>query len=332
MFKVEIDVNSTVKQLKEKVEEDKGKDYPAAAQKLIYSGKILEDEKKILDYDIEESKFVVLMVTKNKPQSAKVSESSASQEETASAAASEKPRPATSQGASSTPASGTSSKTQEATDADKTDAESEAKASEKSASTDETTLAENTATALAAAIEEPLSVLQSAESALVTGQDYENMVLEIMKLGFDREHVERALRVNFNNPDRAVEFLYNGGGTQEFEAGIMEDSPLTGSGNEANVTSSSTPLQSATTQSAENPLEFLRNQPQFQQMRRVIQRNPHVLPALLQQIGSTNPPLLQLISQNQETFVQMINEPVDEGGQSGTVQAGQAAEIGRAHV
>lgn len=27
-------------------------------------GKILEDEKKILDYDIEESKFVVLMVTK----------------------------------------------------------------------------------------------------------------------------------------------------------------------------------------------------------------------------------------------------------------------------
>lgn len=279
MFKVEIDVNSTVKQLKEKVEEDKGKDYPAAAQKLIYSGKILEDEKKILDYDIEESKFVVLMVTKNKPQSAKVSESSASQEETASAAASEKPRPATSQGASSTPASGTSSKTQEATDADKTDAESEAKASEKSDSTDETTLAENTATALAAAIEEPLSVLQSAESALVTGQDYENMVLEIMKLGFDREHVERALRVNFNNPDRAVEFLYNGGGTQEFEAGIMEDSPLTGSGNEANVTSSSTPLQSATTQSAENPLEFLRNQPQFQQMRRVIQRNPHVLPA-----------------------------------------------------
>lgn len=30
-----------VKQLKEKVEEDKGKDYPAAAQKLIYSGKFL---------------------------------------------------------------------------------------------------------------------------------------------------------------------------------------------------------------------------------------------------------------------------------------------------
>lgn len=31
---------------------------------FLFSGKILEDEKKIVDYDIEESKFVVLMVTK----------------------------------------------------------------------------------------------------------------------------------------------------------------------------------------------------------------------------------------------------------------------------
>lgn len=61
---------------------------------------------------------------------------------------------------------------------------------------------------------------------------------------------------------------------------------------------------------ADDPLAFLRSQPQFQQMRQVIQQNPQLLNAVLQQIGQTNPALLQLISQNQESFVRMLNEPV----------------------
>ena len=51
------------------------------------------------------------------------------------------------------------------------------------------------------------SVIQSAESTLVTGQEYENMLTEMMSMGFEREQVVQALRASFNNPDRAVEYL-----------------------------------------------------------------------------------------------------------------------------
>lgn len=43
-----------------------------------------------------------------------------------------------------------------------------------------------------------------------------------------------------------------------------------------------------------NPLSFLRNQPQFQVMRQLIQQNAALLPALLQEIGRENPELLQV--------------------------------------
>ncbi|XP_074985020.1 UV excision repair protein RAD23 homolog B isoform X2 [Caretta caretta] len=161
------------------------------------------------------------------------------------------------------------------------------------------------------------NLFEDATSALVTGQSYENMVTEIMSMGYEREQVIAALRASFNNPDRAVEYLLMGiPGDRETQA-AADPPQAAGTG----ASQSSAAAAAATTTSSSSgghPLEFLRNQPQFQQMRQIIQQNPNLLPALLQQIGRENPQLLQQISQHQEHFIQMLNEPVQEsGGQGG---------------
>ncbi|NWZ60283.1 RD23A protein, partial [Haliaeetus albicilla] len=136
----------------------------------------------------------------------------------------------------------------------------------------------------------------------VTGSEYETMLTEIMSMGYERERVVAALRASYNNPHRAVEYLLTGipGSPEPERPPVQESRP---------------PEQQAPEgQWGENPLEFLREQPQFQNMRQVIQQNPALLPALLQQLGQENPQLLQQISQHQEQFIQMLNEPLGELG------------------
>ena len=61
-FKIEVEATDTVATLKSKIEESQS--HPVANQKLIYSGKILSDDKTIGDCQIKEKDFLVLMVSK----------------------------------------------------------------------------------------------------------------------------------------------------------------------------------------------------------------------------------------------------------------------------
>lgn len=272
-FTVEIDPTKTVKDLKDKIETQKG--FPAEQQKLIYAGKILSDEQPLTEYNIDEKKFIVVMVAKPKAGSTSATEERAEPDSNKEHTTSSAPTPA-----APAPAPTSNPTTQEAP--------------------------------RPVAAPQP-SILSTAagggqaESALLMGEEYNRMVNNIVDMGYDREQVEQALRASFNNPDRAVEYLLTGIPAQLFEDPPEDPSEGQEHGHEH----------------AQDPLAFLRTQPQFQQMRQVIQQNPQLLNAVLQQIGQTNPALLQLISQNQEAFVRMLNEPA--GATGGATEQGAPA-------
>lgn len=283
-IQIEIDPEQTVKALKEKIEAERGKDnFPVSGQKLIYAGKILQDDTPIKDYKIDEKNFVVVMVSKTKPAAA------------ASPPVSEAPKPpAQDSGSSSTasPAPAPAPASAPAVTPPAVPSPPEEVKEEPSAAAGEP--------------QQPASSSGSSQSmdpssALVTGAEYESMLTEIMSMGYERERVVAALRASFNNPHRAVEYLLTG----------IPSSPVQESNPPAQAPASG-PTEAPS--EGENPLAFLRTQPQFVHMRQAIQQNPSLLPALLQQLGRENPQLLQQISQHQERFIQMLNEPVGEGG------------------
>ncbi|XP_029355756.1 RAD23 homolog A, nucleotide excision repair protein b [Echeneis naucrates] len=398
-FKIEINPEVTVKSLKEKIEEDRGKDaFPVAGQKLIYAGKILNDDTTLKEYKIDEKNFVVVMVTKPKPapppqsapqptpepaaDSAPLSDSaaaptappaqvpstpspsaptSAPQSVPPSVAPSSVPENAVSASVEASPAALDSSTALDlvssaaptaapapaaavATEpvqtavaaADRSTPTTETEEKPKEDPEKEPSATVETPPSASSLVDE-LGLLEEAASILVTGPAYENLVSEIMSMGYERDQVVSALRASYNNPDRAVEYLLMGIPAEASDlprqeparqsdqsnppqSAVQQPQQPPAASNPGRVSGSQPPSGDEGSVSTGNPLEFLRNQPQFQQMRQIIQQNPALLPALLQQLGRDNPQLLQQITQHQERFVQMLNEP--RGGDTG----GEGAE------
>ena len=149
------------------------------------------------------------------------------------------------------------------------------------------------------------------------GDEYEQSVQEMMSMGYPRNQIEAAMRASFNNPDRAVEYLLSGNIPSFDEAEVGEGET---SGDE----------QRSVEAAGEDSLSFLRNQPQFAQMRQLIQQNPALLAPLLQQLAQSNPQLLQMINENQAEFYNMISEPMDSESNAESVTSGSSAQSGAA--
>lgn len=282
-FKVDIDEEETVKALKQRIEEEKGKDnFSVSGLKLIYAGKILEDDTALKEYKINDKNFVVVMAYKAKPSSAAPPPSPAPSTSSVTAAAS-----ATSDSSPATVRPSDEKPEKQQTEA----AANHDRSSECSANS---------------------TLFDEAQSNLVTGSSYNVMVNEMMLMGYEREQVVAALRASFNNPDRAVEYLLTGLPSGGQAAGPEAGAPAPAATPTGDVAAPANTSSSPGTRDAVNPLSYLRNQPQFHGMRQLIQQNAALLPALLQEIGRENPELLQEIRTNQADFIQMLNEPNPE--------------------
>ncbi|XP_064387081.1 UV excision repair protein RAD23 homolog A-like [Halichondria panicea] len=309
-FEVDIEHTETVRALKEKIEEDKGMEFQADLLKLIYAGKILEDSQPLSKYKIQPSGFVVVMVSKSRPP----------------------PKPAAEESSEATTTSVEASTTAQETPTSQQPPEATATTSESEGGVSRMETSEATPTVTPSAqgsdtIESRSegSLLQ-AGSTLVTGPDLDEATSNLMALGYEQDQVIRALNASFNNPDRAAELLMTGNVPNDpipTAPEGMEEEP--GEQPSRDIP----PGQQGEGESAggpppANPFEFLQDRPQFQLLRTLVQQNPGSLPNLLQQIGQANPQLLQLVSSNQQAFIDMLNRPSPGEG----VGAGPVAGAG----
>jgi len=135
----------------------------------------------------------------------------------------------------------------------------------------------------------------------------EDVINVVTAMGFPRDEVIRALKMTGNNPTRAINLLTGGGSLDDDDVGLdLEQGPNTG------FIPVSGGGQQGGQQGGGNVFASLRNHPLFVQMRALVQANPQYLEELLGNIATQSPQLFQIIQQNQDQFVQFLNEPVTQ--------------------
>ncbi|KAK9091251.1 hypothetical protein Sjap_024428 [Stephania japonica] len=249
-FEIEVEPQHTVSDVKKNIETVQGSAvYPAAQQMLIHQGKVLKDNTTLDENKVAENSFLVIMLTKIERDEgrkhgfertlmfdAPTATPQAPAAPIASTPAVPEPAPAASPAPAPAPAS--------------TGAAGYALASD------------NFPDALCCRSTE--DVYSRAASNLVAGNNFEDAIQMILDMGggtWDRDTVVRALRAAYNNPERAVEYLYTGVPAMGSNAGA-------------------------------GTLDFLRTSQQFQALRAMVQANPQILQ--LEEMGFDRATVLQV--------------------------------------
>ncbi|XP_027908018.1 ubiquitin receptor RAD23b-like [Vigna unguiculata] len=291
-FEIRVQPSDTVMAVKKNIEDVQGKDnYPCGQQLLIHNGKVLKDETTLVENKVSEDGFLVVMLSKSKASGS-------------AAAPSVQPAstPATTVSTSnSNPAPDPPVQTQAANN--------------------------STSSTHAPTTNVSADTYGQAASNLVAGSNLEQTIQQIIDMGggnWDRDTVTRALRAAYNNPERAIDYLYSGIPEAAEVAVPVPNYPGSQTTETAGIPSGAVPVGPnssplnmfpqetiSSTGAGLGSLDFLRNNPQFQALRSMVQSNPQILQPVLQELGKQNPGLLRMIQEHHGEFLQLINEPVE---------------------
>ncbi|XP_044437442.1 ubiquitin receptor RAD23d [Triticum aestivum] len=342
-FEIEATPESSVGEVKRIIESAQGqKVYPADQLMIIYQGKILKDDTTLEANKVAENSFLVIMLSKPKASSSGAS--------TASKAPASQSQPATppapvASAARSPPSQAPVAASEPAPPSAQPSAVSDTPAPAVTASGD-------------------ADVYSQAASNLVSGGSLEQTVQQILDMGggtWERDMVVRALRAAYNNPERAIDYLYSGipesvdappvarapapaqqaPNLQAPQAQAAPLAPVQPSGgvsagpnaNPLNLFPQGIPSGGANAGAGvgagAGALDALRQLPQFQALLALVQANPQILQPMLQELGKQNPQILRLIQENQAEFLRLVNE-TPESGAGGNILGALAAQMPQA--
>lgn len=287
-FEIRVQPSDSIMAVKKNIEDVQGKDnYPCGQQLLIHNGKVLKDETSLAENKVSEDGFLVVMLSKSKALG--------------------------SAGTSSTqPASNPPVTVSTPTSEPATQAYGSADINASASDVQTTNVTTDT--------------YSTAASNLVAGTNLEQTIQQLMDMGggsWDRDTVSRALHAAYNNPERAVDYLYSGipeatevavpaphYSNNQADTGGVTAGAVSGAPNSSPLNMFPQETISGAGAGA-GSLDFLRNNPQFQALRTMVQSNPQILQPVLQELGKQNPGLLRLIDEHHAEFLQLINEPID---------------------